>query len=90
MFFSQSALRPRKFSRIGSRQGRGAIGTGLCIGSSLRFLVGMAKRAPKFYRVAGLEWLYRLMADPIGHADRVFVQSFPLIPLMLRARFRKR
>jgi N-acetylglucosaminyldiphosphoundecaprenol N-acetyl-beta-D-mannosaminyltransferase len=49
----------------------------------------MAKRAPKFYRVAGLEWLHRLMADPIGHADRVFIQSFPLIPLMLRARFRK-
>ena len=69
--------------------GRGAVGTGLCIGSSLRFLVGMAKRAPKFYRVTGLEWLYRLMADPIGHADRVFMQSFPLIPLMLRARFRK-
>ena len=69
--------------------GHGAIGTGLCIGSSLRFLVGMAKRAPKFYRVAGLEWLHRLMADPIGHADRVFIQSFPLIPLMLRARFRK-
>lgn len=69
--------------------GRGAVGTGLCIGSSLRFLVGMAKRAPKFYRVTGLEWLYRLMVDPIGHADRVFMQSFPLIPLMLRARFRK-
>lgn len=74
--------------RIAARGG--AIGTGLCIGSSLRFLVGLAKRAPKFYRVAGLEWLYRLMADPIGHAHRVFVQSFPLIPLMLRARFRKR
>jgi hypothetical protein len=29
------------------------------------------------------------MVDPIGHADRVFMQSFPLIPLMLRARFRK-
>ena len=28
--------------------GRGAIGTGLCIGSSLRFLVRMAKRAPDF------------------------------------------
>ena len=69
--------------------GRGAIGTGLCIGSSLRFLVGMAKRAPKFYRTAGLEWLHRLMADPIGHADRVFMQSFPVIPLMLRARFKK-
>ena len=44
-------------SRAPDRGRGGAIGTGLCIGSSLRFLVRMAKRAPKFYRVAGLEWL---------------------------------
>ena len=41
------------------------------------FLVGLAKRAPVFYRRAGLEWLYRLMMNPTGHAHRVFVQSFP-------------
>jgi N-acetylglucosaminyldiphosphoundecaprenol N-acetyl-beta-D-mannosaminyltransferase len=66
----------------------GTIGTGLCIGSSLRFLVGLAKRAPVFYRWAGLEWLHRLMMNPTGHAHRVFVQSFPLLVLMARARLR--
>jgi N-acetylglucosaminyldiphosphoundecaprenol N-acetyl-beta-D-mannosaminyltransferase len=66
----------------------GTIGTGLCIGSSLRFLVGLAKRAPLFYRRVGLEWLYRLMMNPTGHAHRVFVQSFPLLVLMARTRLR--
>jgi len=74
--------------RIAARPG--AVGTGLCIGSSLRFLVGLAKRAPKLYRAVGLEWLHRLMENPVGHANRVFVQSLPVLPLMLRARFRKR
>lgn len=34
------------------------------IGGSLDVLSGRAKRAPEFFRKAGLEWLYRLIMDP--------------------------
>lgn len=34
------------------------------IGGTLDVLAGTVKRAPKFYCNLGLEWLYRLMADP--------------------------
>ncbi len=34
------------------------------VGGSLDVLAGRVKRAPEFYRRAGLEWLYRLMKEP--------------------------
>ena len=34
------------------------------VGGSLDVLGGRVKRAPKFYRKAGLEWLYRLAKEP--------------------------
>lgn len=46
-----------------ARQG-GAIGVGLCVGAALDFLSGTAKRAPRFMRALGLEWLHRLLREP--------------------------
>jgi exopolysaccharide biosynthesis WecB/TagA/CpsF family protein len=66
----------------------GLTGTGLCIGSSLLFLTGRVRRAPRWMRQAGLEWLYRLARNPFGHARRVFVDSLPLLWLALRNRNR--
>ncbi|WP_395671497.1 WecB/TagA/CpsF family glycosyltransferase [Phenylobacterium sp.] len=66
----------------------GGKGVGLCVGSSLNFLTGLAGRAPEWSRKLGLEWLYRLAASPRTHARRVFVQSAPLIWYALRARLR--
>lgn len=34
------------------------------VGGSLDVLAGRAKRAPQFFRNAGLEWFYRLIRDP--------------------------
>jgi len=34
------------------------------VGGSIDILAGRAKRAPEFYRKAGLEWFYRLMKEP--------------------------
>jgi len=43
------------------------------VGGSIDILAGRAKRAPEFYRKAGLEWLYRLMKEPwrIGRMMRL-------------------
>lgn len=39
-------------------------GVGLCVGASLDFLSGKARRAPLWMRQARLEWLHRLMEEP--------------------------
>lgn len=42
----------------------GAVGIGLCIGASIRFITGDLHRAPHWMREASLEWLYRLIKEP--------------------------
>jgi exopolysaccharide biosynthesis WecB/TagA/CpsF family protein len=42
----------------------GAKGTALCIGASLEFLTGQAKRAPRVMQRLSLEWAHRLLSDP--------------------------
>lgn len=39
-------------------------GVGLCVGASLDFLSGKARRAPVWVRNSRLEWLHRLMEEP--------------------------
>jgi N-acetylglucosaminyldiphosphoundecaprenol N-acetyl-beta-D-mannosaminyltransferase len=68
----------------------GGKGVGLCVGASLNFVTGLADRAPKWAQRLGLEWLYRLVAQPRTHARRVFVQSAPLVWYALRARLHGR
>ncbi|OGH72242.1 MAG: hypothetical protein A2921_03445 [Candidatus Magasanikbacteria bacterium RIFCSPLOWO2_01_FULL_43_20b] len=41
------------------------------VGGSFDFLAGKAKRAPKFMRVFGLEWLWRLILEP-WRVKRIF------------------
>jgi exopolysaccharide biosynthesis WecB/TagA/CpsF family protein len=41
-----------------------AVGTGLCIGASLDFLVGRQTRAPRLMQAMGMEWLFRLLSSP--------------------------
>ena len=64
-----------------------ATGTGLCIGGSLEFLAGATRRAPRWMRRAGLEWLYRLGSDPGRLARRYLVDSPAVLGMLLRARF---
>jgi len=61
-------------------------GVALSIGGSLAFAVGMVKRAPPFVRKMGLEGLYRLIQRPRGHFRRVFIESMPILWIILRAR----
>lgn len=67
-----------------------SVGVGLCIGSSLHFATGLVNRAPPIYRRLGLEWLHRLLINPRGHAKRVFVDSLPMLLMVLRQRLNPR
>jgi N-acetylglucosaminyldiphosphoundecaprenol N-acetyl-beta-D-mannosaminyltransferase len=66
----------------------GGVGAGLCIGSSLLPIAGLVRRPPAAMREAGLEWLYRLLRNPIGRFRRVFVESLPILLIVARARLR--
>jgi N-acetylglucosaminyldiphosphoundecaprenol N-acetyl-beta-D-mannosaminyltransferase len=68
----------------------GITGTGLCVGSSLNFVTGVVKRAPRLIRQAGLEGLWRLGLNPTGHFKRVFVDSLPVLWIALADRMSSR
>jgi exopolysaccharide biosynthesis WecB/TagA/CpsF family protein len=63
-----------------------ATGTGLCIGASLEFLAGARSRAPRFMRLIGLEWLFRLAIDPRRLFRRYLIDSPVVIALLLKQR----
>jgi N-acetylglucosaminyldiphosphoundecaprenol N-acetyl-beta-D-mannosaminyltransferase len=63
-----------------------ATGTGLCVGASLGFLAGEARRAPLRMRRLGLEWLFRLISDPRRLARRYLIDSPRVVALLLRER----
>jgi N-acetylglucosaminyldiphosphoundecaprenol N-acetyl-beta-D-mannosaminyltransferase len=63
-----------------------ATGVGLCIGSSLHFVTGVVRRAPKFVQRLHLESLWRLLQNPRRHARRVFIESLPVLWIAIRIR----
>lgn len=85
VFFAVGAPASEYLARMVDKRG-GAVGTGLCVGSSLNFVTGIVQRAPEFYRRYGLEWLHRLLLNPRGHSRRVFVESLPLLLMVADAR----
>ncbi|HUB11169.1 MAG TPA: WecB/TagA/CpsF family glycosyltransferase [Acetobacteraceae bacterium] len=64
-----------------------ATGTGLCIGASLEFLSGSARRAPHWMQSGGLEWLFRLAQDPRRLARRYLKDCPVVLGLLLRERW---
>lgn len=69
------------------RARRKARGLALCIGASINFLTGVERRAPRWMRVCGLEWCFRLMLDPGRLAYRYLVRGPRIFPLLQRSRF---
>jgi N-acetylglucosaminyldiphosphoundecaprenol N-acetyl-beta-D-mannosaminyltransferase len=49
----------------------------LCVGNFLNFYLGVTKRAPALLRSTGLEWLYRLYAEP-GKLWKRYLIGIPL------------
>ncbi|GLK52643.1 MAG: glycosyltransferase [Oceanicaulis sp.] len=62
-------------------------GVGLCVGASLDFLGGKARRAPVWVQRARLEWLHRLAQEP-GRMWRRYLVEGPKVFLLWR-RWRK-
>ena len=50
-------------------------GVGLCVGAALDFLSGRARRAPAWMRKARLEWLHRLMEEPLRLWRRYMIEG---------------
>ncbi len=56
----------------------------LLLGASAEFYVGQQRRAPRWMRHTGTEWLYRLMRDPRRMAKRYLVDDMAFIPMVWR------
>ena len=86
VFFAVGSPQSEMLARAAADRGT-LRGVGLCIGSSLLFAVGLVKRAPRWIQQAGLEGIYRLAQRPRTHFRRVFIESLPIVWIILRARF---
>ncbi|WBQ12536.1 WecB/TagA/CpsF family glycosyltransferase [Hyphomonadaceae bacterium BL14] len=51
------------------------VGVGLCVGASLDFLSGQARRAPRWIQRSRLEWLHRLSEEPARMWRRYLVEG---------------
>jgi N-acetylglucosaminyldiphosphoundecaprenol N-acetyl-beta-D-mannosaminyltransferase len=49
----------------------------LCVGGFLEFYFGTKRRAPKIFRLVGLEWLHRLIKEP-GRMWKRYIIGIPL------------
>ena len=56
-------------------------GVGLCVGASLDFLSGKARRAPKWMQQMRLEWMFRLIEEPRRMWKRYLVDSLKVLAL---------
>lgn len=69
-----------------------AKGLALCIGASINFITGGERRAPRWLGALGLEWMFRLLQDPVRLSGRYLLRGpriFYLLPrLKLRLRHR--
>jgi exopolysaccharide biosynthesis WecB/TagA/CpsF family protein len=59
-------------------RGGNAVGVGLCVGASLEFLTGARRRAPWIVQMLSLEWLFRLLSNPVRLWRRYLLDG-PLI-----------
>ena len=65
-----------------------ATGTALCIGASIDFLTGRARRAPIWMQRAGIEWAHRLGSEPRRLWRRYLVEGPRIFRIAWRARHR--
>lgn len=85
IFLATGSPRQERLATAIAATGR-ATGTGLCVGASLDFLAGAARRAPAWLQRAGLEWLHRLGTDPRRLSRRYLIDDPPIFALLLRER----
>lgn len=56
----------------------------LCVGAAQLFALGLQKRAPLWMQKAGLEWLWRLISDPLRLWRRYLVDDIGFIKIMIK------
>ena len=56
----------------------------LAIGASLDFEAGSVRRAPRWMQKAGLEWLYRICAEPKRLFKRYLTDGIKIIKIVLK------
>ncbi len=59
----------------------------MCIGATIDFEAGSVRRAPGWMSDAGLEWLFRMWADPRRLVRRYLIDDLPFFWLLLKQRF---
>jgi len=59
----------------------------LCVGATIDFLAGEKKRAPKWMRRVGIEWMHRLATEPRRLAGRYARDAWIFPQLVLRSMF---
>jgi exopolysaccharide biosynthesis WecB/TagA/CpsF family protein len=64
-----------------------ARGLALCIGASIDFITGGERRAPRWMGTLGLEWLFRLLQNPVRLAGRYLLRGPRIFFLLPRVRF---
>lgn len=52
---------------------------GMCVGGSFDFLAGVSRRAPRWIRRSGLEWLFRLLQEPSRWRRMLALPQFALL-----------
>jgi N-acetylglucosaminyldiphosphoundecaprenol N-acetyl-beta-D-mannosaminyltransferase len=67
-----------------------AKGVALCIGASLEFVTRLKKRAPRWMRAAGVEWLFRLASEPRRLWRRYLLVGPSIFAIWWRWEFRTR
>lgn len=65
------------------------VAVALHIGASLDFAAGSVKRAPRWMRRCGLEWLHRLLKDPGRLMKRYLVDDMAIFGIVWKYRNRK-
>ena len=68
------------------------LNAGVCfgVGGMFDILAGKAKRAPQYIQKMGLEWLYRITQNPVGHTKRVFRALIPCMHIFIKHIFEPR
>ena len=67
------------------------LNAGICfgVGGMFDILAGKVKRAPDRVQKMGLEWLYRISQNPIGHTRRVLRAFLPCMKIFMKHMFER-
>jgi N-acetylglucosaminyldiphosphoundecaprenol N-acetyl-beta-D-mannosaminyltransferase len=61
------------------------MGFAMGVGGSIDILAGAQRRAPRWMQRSGLEWLYRLLRDPVGMWRRYLTTNARFVSLLAKA-----